>query len=142
MEITTIQNDATSNKNNPLPIMKFADKLRPAAQFAHVTRLEISDGKFDSPSALTQLDRNAQTVKKFQNMIIGLMIKPMFHQYAEFTFGKGVQADVYSSLYSEAISKSLVDSGGLGIANLLAPSTENTAPGSKQNILDGMKLGE
>jgi len=58
---------------------------------------------------------HAAVEKSLEKMVISLMMKPMFAEFAEFTFGKGVEADVYSSLFSDAIADEIAAGGSFGL---------------------------
>ena len=73
--------------------------------------LEKSRADFNS----AQTSNSAAVEKSLEKMVVSLMMKPMFAEFAEFTFGKGVQADVYSSLFSDAIADEIAESGSFGL---------------------------
>jgi len=61
----------------------------------------------------------AEVGKSLEKMIISLMMKPMFAEFAEFTFGKGVEADVYTSLFSDAVADEVATGGSLGLGKYI-----------------------
>ena len=53
-------------------------------------------------------------------MIISMMMKPLFTEFAKFTFGDGVEAEVYTSLFSEAVADKIAVHGTLGLEKYTA----------------------
>jgi len=73
--------------------------------------LEKSRAEFDAG----RTNDSAAVEKSLKKMVISLMMKPMFAEFAEFTFGKGVEADVYSSLFSDAVADEIAAGGSFGL---------------------------
>ena len=72
---------------------------------------EKSRAEFDA----ARTNDSAAVEKSLEKMVISLMMKPMFAEFAEFTFGKGVEADVYSSLFSDAVADKIAAGGSFGL---------------------------
>ncbi len=64
---------------------------------------------------VARTNNSSAVEKSLEKMVISLMMKPMFSEFAEFTFGKGVEADVYSSLFSDAVADEIAASGSFGL---------------------------
>jgi Rod binding domain-containing protein len=43
----------------------------------------------------------------------------MFAEYTKSMFGEGVQSDVYTSLFSDAVAKTITERGGFGLGKLI-----------------------
>ena len=73
----------------------------------------LGKSRVDFDAART--NNSAAVEKSLEKMVISLMMKPMFAEFAEFTFGKGVEADVYSSLFSDAVADEIAAGGSFGL---------------------------
>lgn len=71
------------------------------------------ESRVDFDAART--NNSAAVEKSLEKMVISLMMKPMFAEFAEFTFGKGVEADVYSTLFSDAVADEIAAGGSFGL---------------------------
>ncbi len=84
--------------------------------FPQVLRPEDSGvEKLTSDQRSSTTIQNASVEKSLEKMIVGLMMKPLFTEFAEFTFGKGVEADIYASLFSDAMADKIAAGGSLGL---------------------------
>ena len=67
-----------------------------------------------------QLDPDSHSVEiEFKTMLISQFLEPLFKSYTESMFGKGLESDMYKSLFSEAVAKSVAKNDGIGIGNYI-----------------------
>lgn len=101
-EISTNGTSQVNNDKNELFLQTLNSKTKV---------IENSQASFK----VVRTDNAASVEKSLEKMIISLMMKPMFAEFAEFTFGKGVEADVYSSLFSDAVADKIATGGSFGL---------------------------
>lgn len=83
--------------------------------FQQLLQAENSDVKASQDASTEKSD----AVRKFEVMVLTQFISEVFREQPDDAFGEGMQGDFYISVYSEAIAEKVVDSGGLGIVELL-----------------------
>ena len=62
---------------------------------------------------------NQDVAKQFEVMVLSQFIGEVFREQADGAFGKGMQGDFYTSIFSEAVAEKLAEGDGFGIAKLL-----------------------
>jgi len=65
-----------------------------------------------------QSDPDSRSVEiAFKTMLISQFLEPLFKGYTESMFGEGLESDMYKSLFSEAVAKSVAKKDGIGLGN-------------------------
>lgn len=66
----------------------------------------------------TQSDAESNSAKiAFKTMLVTQFLEPLFEGYTKSMFGEGLESDMYKSLFSEAVAKSIAKNDGIGIGN-------------------------
>lgn len=64
-------------------------------------------------------DKTANSMKKFEAMVLQTFIQNMLPKNAEDVYGKGMAGDMWKSLMAQQMADALADRGGIGIADKL-----------------------
>ncbi len=98
-----------------------SDKLIQAQFSKAIHQQQTATSNTDNSQSSNSIDKDAidkqKLSKSFESMIISMMMKPMFAEFAESSFGKGVEADVYTTLFSDAIADVITERGNSGLGN-------------------------
>lgn len=57
--------------------------------------------------------------KQFEVMVLSQLIGEVFKEQSDGAFGKGMQGDFYTSIFTDAVAEKLAEGDGFGIAKLL-----------------------
>ncbi len=99
-------------KSNAVP---FSSMLKPG--------INVGGKIFDADQGMTAEKKSkleqTKVTKAFETMLVSQFLKPMFADYTKSMFGKGVQSEVYTSLFTEAVAKSVTERGGFGFGKLV-----------------------
>ena len=92
---------------------------------------------FDPALALVQMQSNdalkkpAATYERFEAFVLQTFIQSMLPQKGEGLFGAGTAGEIWKSMLAESLGAQLAQSGGIGIARMLAAdAAQNDGEGS------------
>lgn len=91
----------------------------------------ILSGNTPLPSPVTQVESGKDDIKKaakeFESYFISYMLKEMRKTVpADSLFGGGRGEEIYRSFQDEALAKSMVESGGIGLSDLIIRDLSGT----------------
>ena len=91
-------------------LQRIADGARPPAAFEAAT----------SPASMRVEAREAPgPFQQFEAMVLGTFIQAMLPEGTDSVYGEGMSGDMWKSLLSQQLGETVVQRGGIGIANRL-----------------------
>ena len=108
---------------DPARVQSLRDKLQSFATAAATSKpdaksgfqFELSAGKSVTPGK----SKEAETLKKFEAVVLSTFVQSMLPKDAESVFGKGLAGDMWKAQMAEKLAEQIADRGGIGIADRL-----------------------